>query len=306
MIYTVTLNPSIDYIADVENFEVGEVNRTCKEIMYPGGKGINVSIVLKHLGFENTALGFTAGFTGMEIKRMLETEGINTDFIEVKDGISRINLKLRSNGETEINGMGPHVSKENIEELFSKIDTLKEGDVLVLAGSIPSTMPETMYSDIMKRLAEKKVLIAVDATKDLLMNTLEYHPFVIKPNHKELGEIFGVKLETPEEILPYAKKLQEKGARNVIVSMGKNGAMMVDENGEWRYNGTFDRKVINTVGAGDSFVAGFTAGYLATKNYEKAFFTGLCSGSASSYSEELAKKEEVKALLQELGRDYEF
>ncbi|MCR4782629.1 MAG: 1-phosphofructokinase [Lachnospiraceae bacterium] len=306
MIYTVTLNPSIDYIADVENFEVGEVNRTCKEIMYPGGKGINVSIVLKHLGFENTALGFTAGFTGNEIKRMLETEGINTDFIEVKDGISRINLKLRSNGETEINGMGPRVSKENIEELFSKIDKLKEGDVLVLAGSIPSTMPETMYSDIMKRLMDKKVLIAVDATKDLLMNTLSYHPFVIKPNHKELGEIFGVKLETAEEILPYAKKLQEKGARNVIVSMGKNGAMMVDENGDWRYNGTFDKPVVNTVGAGDSFVAGFTAGYLATKDYEKAFYTGLCSGSASSYSEELAKKEEVKELLDILGRDYEF
>ncbi len=306
MIYTVTLNPSIDYIADVENFEVGEVNRTCKEIMYPGGKGINVSIVLKHLGFDNTALGFTAGFTGNEIKRMLEDEGIKTDFIEVEEGISRINLKLRSNGETEINGMGPKVTQKNIDELFQKLDTLKEGDVLVLAGSIPSTMPETMYSDIMKRLEGKGVLIAVDATRDLLLNTLEHHPFVIKPNHKELGEIFDVKLETPEEILPYAKKLQERGAVNVIVSMGKKGAMMIDENGEWRYHDSFPNKVVNTVGAGDSFVAGFTAGYVSTHNYERAFYTGLCSGSASAYSEELAKKEEVKALLQELGEDYEF
>lgn len=306
MIYTVTLNPSLDYIVNVENFQVGEVNRTNKELLYPGGKGINVSIVLNNLGMESTALGFTAGFTGDEIKRLLNKDGIRTSFIEVNQGMSRINLKLRSGGETEINGMGPEVSSENIEELFSRLENLKKGDVLVLAGSIPSIMPETMYSDIMERLEGKGVMIAVDATRDLLMNTLKYHPFVIKPNNKELGEIFGVRLETAEEILPYARKLKEKGARNVIVSMGKKGAMMVDENGEWRYHDSFGGKPVNTVGAGDSFVAGFIAGFLRSHDYERAFFTGLCSGSASSYSEELAKKNEVHNLLSLLNKDYDF
>lgn len=306
MIYTVTLNPSLDYIVNVDNFQIGEVNRTSKELLYPGGKGINVSIVLNNLGMESTALGFTAGFTGEEIKRLLNEDGIKTSFIEVNDGISRINLKLRSGSETEINGMGPKVEAKNIEELFSKIDVLKEGDVLVLAGSIPSIMPETMYKDIMERLSGRGVMIAVDATRDLLLNTLKYHPFVIKPNNKELGEIFGIKLETAEEILPYAEKLRQGGARNVIVSMGAHGAMMVDENGEWRYHDSFGGKPVNTVGAGDSFVAGFLAGYLRTKDYEKAFYTGLCSGSASSYSEELAKKNEVHELLSVLNKDYEF
>ena len=306
MIYTVTLNPSLDYIVNVENFQVGEVNRTNKELLYPGGKGINVSIVLNNLGMKSTALGFTAGFTGDEIKRLLNKDGIRTSFIEVNQGMSRINLKLRSGGETEINGMGPEVSSENIEELFSRLENLKKGDVLVLAGSIPSIMPETMYSDIMERLEGKGVMIAVDATRDLLMNTLKYHPFVIKPNNKELGEIFGVRLETAEEILPYARKLKEKGARNVIVSMGKKGAMMVDENGEWRYHDSFGGKPVNTVGAGDSFVAGFIAGFLRSHDYERAFFTGLCSGSASSYSEELAKKNEVHDLLSILNKDYDF
>ncbi len=297
MIYTVTFNPSLDYIVNVDHLVLGRVNRTTSEIIYPGGKGVNVSIVLKNLGFDNTALGFLAGFTGEEIRVRMERLGIRADFIEVPEGMSRINMKIRSDEESEINGMGPAIRDEDIEALYQRLDALTADDVLVLAGSIPSVMPETMYSDIMKRLDGRGVRIAVDATRDLLMNVMPYHPFVVKPNNHELGEIFDVELNTRAEVVPYAKKLQEKGARNVIISMAGEGAVMIDEDGGVHESAAPKGKVVNSVGAGDSMVAGFIAGYLSTGDYEQAFRMGVCTGSASAFSEELATKEEVENLL---------
>ena len=303
MIYTVTFNPSLDYIVSVDNFEVGKVNRTNTELMFPGGKGINVSMVLKNLGFESMALGFMAGFTGKEIVRLLSTKQINSNFIEVAEGISRINVKLRSNEESEINGMGPAIGKADIDKLYSQLDELKSGDILVLAGSIPSVMPESMYMDIMKYLEGKDLKIVVDATKDLLLNVLEYKPFLIKPNNHELGEIFGVKLETKEDVIPYAKKMQEKGARNVLVSMAGEGALLVTEDGQVFESNPPKGKVKNSVGAGDSMVAGFLAGYISSNDFEKAFYMGLCTGSASAFSDYFATKEEVSELLKQFGKE---
>lgn len=300
MIYTITFNPSLDYIASCDNFTLGQVNRTSKEIIYPGGKGINVSIVLRNLGLNTTALGFVAGFTGKEISRLIEKEGIKNKLIEIDNGFSRINLKLRSNEESELNGMGPKINDEAIKELYMKLDELDASDILVLAGSIPSSMPSTIYSDIMNYLKDRNIKIVVDATKDLLMNVLPFKPFMIKPNNHELGELFGVELNTREEVIPYAKKLIEKGARNVIISMAGEGAVMVDENGEVYTSPAPKGKVVNSVGAGDSLVAGFLYGYLTFNNYEKAFKYGICTGSASAFSEELAKKHEVEDLLKTL------
>ena len=297
MIYTVTFNPSLDYIVNVEHLTLGRVNRTTSEIIYPGGKGVNVSMVLKNLGFDNTALGFLAGFTGEEIRVRMEQMGIRADFIDVPEGMSRINMKIRSDEESEINGMGPAIRDEDIEVLYQKLDKLTDGDILVLAGSIPTVMPETMYSDIMKRLEGRGVRIAVDATRDLLMNVMPYHPFVIKPNNHELGEIFDVELETRESVIPYAKKLQEKGARNVIISMAGEGAVMIDEDGGVHESPAPHGRVINSVGAGDSMVAGFIAGYLSAGDYEQAFRMGVCTGSASAFSEQLATRDEVEKLL---------
>lgn len=302
MIYTVTFNPSLDYIVNVDHLTLGRVNRTTSEIIYPGGKGINVSIVLKNLGYDTTALGFLAGFTGEEIRSRMEEVGIRADFIMVPEGMSRINMKIRSDEESEINGMGPAIRAEDIEMLYQKLDSLKSGDILVLAGSIPSVMPETMYSDIMKRLQGREVKIAVDATRDLLMNVMPYHPFVIKPNNHELGEIFGVELKTREDVIPYAKKLREQGSENVIISMAGEGAVMIDAYGEVHQSPAPKGKVVNSVGAGDSMVAGFIAGYLRSRDYEEAFRMGLCTGSASAFSEKLATREEVEALY---SRTYE-
>lgn len=297
MIYTVTFNPSLDYIVSVDNFTCGIVNRTTDEIIFPGGKGINVSMVLKNLGFENTALGFLAGFTGNRIQDLLEEKGVRADFISVEKGISRINVKLRSNEETEINGQGPAIGEADIKKLYEKLDTLSDGDILVLAGSIPDVMPGSMYMDIMKHLQNKDLKIVVDATKDLLVNVLQYHPFLIKPNNHELGEIFGVKIESKADVITYAKKMQEKGARNVLVSMAGDGAVLVAEDGSIFQSEAPEGKVVNSVGAGDSMVAGFIAGYLENGSYEKAFQMGVCTGSASAFSEELATKAEVIALL---------
>ena len=304
MIYTVTFNPSLDYIVSVDNFELGKVNRTSAEIINPGGKGINVSILLKNLGHTSCALGFMAGFTGEEIASRVEEAGVDSNFIKVKNGISRINVKLRAQEESEINGMGPEISDADIRELYAQLDELKDGDILVLAGSIPSVMPGTIYSDIMMYLQDKDIKIVVDATKDLLTNVLKYHPFMIKPNNHELGEIFGVTLNTREEVVPYAKKLQEQGARNVLVSMAGEGAVLLDENGEVYMTEAPKGKVLNSVGAGDSMVAGFIAGYMASEDYEQAFYMGVCTGSASAFSEGMATKEGIKSLLEQLGKDY--
>lgn len=300
MIYTVTFNPSLDYIVTVKDFKLGTVNRTCEEIMFPGGKGINVSIVLKNLGMDSTILGFTAGFTGREIQRRVTEMGCREELISIPNGLSRINLKLRSNEESEINGMGPVIDENAIKALYEKLDTLKEGDVLVLAGSIPSSMPETMYSDIMKFLENKGVMIAVDATRDLLVNVLPFHPFVIKPNNHELGEIFNVSLKDKDDVIVYARKLQEKGARNVLVSMAGDGAVLVAEDGSVYTSEAPKGKVVNSVGAGDSMVAGFVYGYLTSKDYKAAFKMGISCGSASAFSENLATRPEVEAILNTL------
>lgn len=300
MIYTVTFNPSLDYIVSCDDFILGQTNRTTKEIIYPGGKGINVSIVLRNLGLDTTALGFLAGFTGGEIKRLILKEGIQNEMIEVNNGFSRINIKLRSSQESELNGMGPSIDEQSIKKLYQKLDNLTSDDILVLAGSIPSSMPSNIYSDIMDYLKDKNMKIVVDATKDLLLNVIPYKPFLIKPNNHELGELFNVELNTREEVVPYARKLLELGARNVLVSLAGEGAVLVDENGEVYSSKAPKGKVINSVGAGDSMVAGFLYGYKTFNNYNEAFKYGLCTGSASAFSEQLAKLDEVIDLYKNL------
>lgn len=298
MIYTVTFNPSLDYIVSVEDFQLGMTNRTDSELLLPGGKGINVSTVLKNLGIENTALGFIAGFTGDEIRRKVEEIGVKADFIQIREGVSRINLKLKSIDGTEINGQGPDIGKEKVEELLSRLDGLREGDVLVLAGSIPASMPDDIYKNIMKRLTGKGIMIAVDATRDLLVNVLEYHPFLIKPNNHELGEIFDTEIRTREEVIPYARKLQEMGACNVLVSMAGEGAVLADSDGSCHMAPAPKGDLVNAVGAGDSMVAGFLAGWMEKKDYVHAFHMGIAAGSASAFSEYLAKREEIEAVYQ--------
>ena len=300
MIYTVTFNPSLDYIVSVENFQLGITNRTSSELMLPGGKGINVSTVLMNLGIENKALGFVAGFVGDEIIRRLEEMGVQNGFIRIEEGVSRINLKLKSIDGTEINGQGPVISPEHVEELMKQLDRLGEGDVLFLSGSIPSSMPDDAYQKIMERLDGRGVQIVVDATKDLLLNVLEYHPFLIKPNNHELGEIFGVELKTREEVIPYAKKLQEKGAVNVLVSMAGEGAVLIDANEDVYMAPAPKGTLVNGVGAGDSMVAGFMAGWLEKQDYEHAFCMGVSAGSASAFSEHLATKAEIEAVYQQV------
>lgn len=300
MIYTVTFNPSLDYIVEVENYTYAETNRTSFEMMLPGGKGLNVSLMLKNLGVESTALGFLGGFVGEEIKRRINEMGVKEEFITLDKGNSRINMKIRNINGMEINGMGPDIPEEKIRELMTKISELKSGDILVLAGSIPASVPSSIYMDIMSELKNRDVLIVVDATKELLMNALQYKPFLIKPNNYELGEIFGVQINTKEEVIPYAIKLHEMGAKNVLVSMAGEGAVLVDELGNIYESEAPQGNVINAVGAGDSMVAGFVAAWILSKNYEQAFRMGLAAGSASAFSDNLASKQEVENVLKRL------
>ena len=297
MIYTVTFNPALDYVVRMDALALGQVNRTASEDVQLGGKGINVSWVLRELGQENVALGFVAGFTGKAIEDGLAAKGVATDFIRLPAGLTRINVKLKAGEETEINGKGPDISAEALEELLCKLDALGEGDVLVLAGSIPASMPSDVYESILARLEGKKVLCAVDATRDLLVNVLKYKPFLIKPNNHELGEIFGRVLTTDEEIRECAEKLQQQGARNVLVSMAGDGAMLLDENGGCHRLAAYKGKVKNSVGAGDSMVAGFLAGYLDTGDYAHALRVGSAAGSATAFSDVLATRPEIEALL---------
>lgn len=299
MIYTLTFNPSLDYVVTVPAFTCGVVNRTSDEVIFPGGKGINVSMVLKNLGYESTAFGFLAGFTGEKLKSLVEEKGIRAEFIPVSEGMTRINVKIRGEQETEINGQGPVIREQDIKMLYDRLDSLQDNDILVMAGSIPDVMPQTIYMDIMKYLDNKNLRIVVDATKDLLVNVLQYHPFLIKPNHHELGEIFGVTILDKADVITYAKKLQEQGARNVLVSMAGEGAVLVAEDQTVYQSGAPQGKVINSVGAGDSMVAGFLAGYMEHASYEKAFQMGVCTGSASAFSKNLATKEEVMELLEQ-------
>lgn len=298
MICTVTLNPSLDYIIRVDKFRTGGINRTESELLLPGGKGVNVSIVLSRLGYESTAFGFTAGFTGNEIERLLRDSGIAADFIRVA-GNSRINVKMRSEEETEINGRGPKITDADLEELFAKADRLDSGDVLVLSGSIPAGIKETVYMDLMKMLEDRDVLITVDAEGDLLKKVLPCRPFLIKPNHHELSALFGQEVKTRDEALVYARKLQELGARNVLVSMAEEGAVLLCETGDAYRARAPKGTVINSVGAGDSMVAGFLAGYLRNHSFAEAFQLAVCSGSAAAFSEGLSEAEDVLRLLEE-------
>ena len=297
MIYTVTFNPSLDYIVSVEDFKLGMTNRTATEHMLPGGKGINVSIVLRQLGLDNTALGFVAGFTGEEIIRNLKEYGIQADFIRMPAGISRINVKMKNIDGTEINGMGPEISPDKMDQLMAQLEQLSQGDVLVLAGSIPKSMPDDIYRLILKRMESKKIMAVVDATGDLLMNVLPYHPFLIKPNNHELGELFDVSITTREQVVPYAKKLQERGAANVLVSMGGQGAVLVSETGEVYMAEAPAGELKNSVGAGDSMVAGFVTGWITRRDYEYAFRMGVSTGSASAFSENLATRAEAEEVM---------
>lgn len=299
MIYTVTFNPALDYNITVDHFELGMTNRSHDETLVCGGKGINVSYILKQLGFDSKALGFVAGFTGQEFVRGIEKMGIISQMITLDQGLTRINVKLKGENETEINGSGPDISAESLDKLFQQFDQLVSGDVLVLSGSIPTSVPDTIYQDIMARLIDKDILFVVDATNDLLVNVLKYKPFLIKPNHHELADIFQVQLKSDEDIIFYAKKLQEKGARNVLVSMAGDGSILVDEHGNVIKMSVPQGTVRNSVGAGDSMLAGFIGGYLNGYNYGKTLALATACGSATAFSETLANHDEIMKLFKE-------
>ena len=300
MIYTVTFNPALDYVVFLDQLKLGDINRATRESIFYGGKGINVSTILNTLGMETTALGFVAGFTGKAIEEGLAAQGMHTDFIHLPEGNSRINVKVKHGDETEINGQGPVITQEAIDALFEKLQALGEDDILVLAGSIPNTLPEDIYERILAALSGKKIRTVVDATKDLLLNVLKYHPFLIKPNNHELGEMFDTVCETREDIEHYAGELQKMGARNMLISMAGDGAILITEDGETIQMGTPKGKVINSVGAGDSMVAGFVAGYLRTGSYKEALKNGTAAGSATAFSEGLASREMFEEMLAQL------
>ena len=300
MIYTITFNPALDYIVKMDDFNLGHVNRSTCENVYAGGKGINVSIVLNNLGVKSKALGFIAGFTGEEIEREVREFGCDTDFIKLKNGMSRINVKIKADVESEINGGGPEISDEALHELYGKLDKLSEGDILVLAGSIPKTMPVDIYERIMESLQDKGVKFIVDTTGESLLKVLKYKPFLIKPNNHELAEMFNVELNTTQDIIFYAEKLKEMGAQNVLISMGKDGALLVSEDNQVLISSVAKGEVVNSVGAGDSMVAGFISGYLKSQNYEDALRLGAASGGATAFSSDLATREFIDKLVKEI------
>ena len=302
MIYTLTLNPAIDYVMTLPDFREGAVNRSAEEEIFFGGKGINVSIILNRLGIPSTALGFTAGFTGEAIEQGLSAQGISADFIRLQSGNSRINVKLRSSRETEINGQGPYISTADLQQLFNKLNSVQSGDFLILAGSIPSTLPDDIYEQILSLLCKKDVLFAVDAAGALLTSALKYRPFLIKPNHIELGDIFGVQITTTEQAAAYAAELQKQGAKNVLVSMAAQGSVLIDENGTALALKAPEGKAVNSVGAGDSMLAGFIAGFTRRRNYSYAHALGTAAGSATAFSKGLAEKEDICRLLEEVER----
>ena len=303
MIYTITFNPALDYITQVEKFKIGEINRTKTETILPGGKGLNVSIVLKNLEIENTALGFIAGFTGEELIKKLEAKGVKTDFVKVEEGFTRINVKITSTSkveETALNGMGPKITQKDIEELFNKLDKVTTEDIVILSGSVPKNISKDIYREICKKLRKKEITFVVDSTQELLMSVLEYNPFLIKPNKEELEETLNCKISSKEDIVNAAKELRKLGAQNILVSLGKDGALLLTKEDNVLYSKAPEGKIVNTVGSGDSMVAGFLAGYYKTKDYEYALKTGVAAGSASAFSIELATKKDVELLLKQL------
>lgn len=294
-VYTVTLNPSLDYTVSVDHFRLGYTNRTESELLTVGGKGINVSTVLKNLGIDSTVLGFVAGFTGQEAVRQLTDRGIESGLIMLEKGLTRINVKLQSVEGTEINGQGPDIPEERFAQLTERLSELRAGDVLFLSGSIPASLPEDTYMHIMERLASG-VMTVVDASGELLTKVLPLRPFLIKPNHHELGGIFGATLKDRASVIPYARKLQEMGARNVLVSLAGEGAVLLAEDGSVYEAPAPAGKLVNGVGAGDSMVSGFMAGWLEKEDYEYAFHLGVAAGSATAFTEGLATGEEIAAL----------
>lgn len=297
MIFTVTFNPSLDYIIRVDEMRLGTINRTNYEQLLPGGKGINVSIVLGNLGHPSRALGFSAGVTGAALEKLLADTGVDADLVHVKAGFTRINAKVKAVEETELNGQGPRIAPEDVDALFSKLDVLGQDDTLVISGSVPNTLPSDMYEQVMERLAGRGVRIVVDAERDLLTRVLPYRPFLVKPNNYELGDIFGVTLKTRDEVVPYARRMQEMGAQNVLVSMAGEGGVLVAADGQVYQSPAAKGTVVNSVGAGDSCVAGFLAGLMETGSYQTAFRMGLAAGSASAFSDHLATRPEVEDLM---------
>ncbi|MFR7986441.1 MAG: 1-phosphofructokinase [Clostridia bacterium] len=300
MIYTVTFSPALDYVIDLDELRLGETNRSQKESYYFGGKGINVSTVLTNLGIENTALGFVSGFTGSALERGLKDAGLKTDFIHLEEGITRINIKLRMKQETEINTQGAAITESKLEALLGQLERLKEDDTLVISGNIPNTLPDNIYEIMLKRLGGRGIRFVVDATGMLLKNVLKYRPFLIKPNRSELEELTESKIQNDADLEVGAKKLQDLGARNVLVSLGGDGAYLLCENGKQFRVPAIREAVKNTVGAGDSMVAGFLAGYMRKKDYEYALKLGIAAGSATACSEGLAKREKIEEFFQKI------
>ncbi len=300
MVYTVTFNPALDYVMNVEKLSTDDINRTESEELYYGGKGINVSAILSRLNIPTVALGFTAGFTGKKLKEMLDDDGIKNDFTELNSGFTRINVKVKFGKELDINANGPEITADKIKELFLKLKKLNDGDYLVLAGSVPASLPDDLYSKILEELSGKNINIVVDTTGNQLLNVLKYKPFLIKPNHHELGEIFGQEMDTTEKITEYAKKLQDMGAVNVLVSRGGDGAVLVDGNGTVHPAAAVEGTLVNSVGCGDSMVAGFIAGYITNKSYSEALKLSVASSAATAFSKELAKADEIYKIYKNL------
>lgn len=294
MVYTVTLNPALDYVMKLKALRTDDINRTDGEEIYYGGKGINVSVILTQLGIPNTALGFLGGFTGKKLEEMLKNDNVSCDFNYLKNGDTRINVKIKADKEIDLNACGPEITKEDMQSFLRKLDGIKSGDYLILAGSIPNTLPDDIYEQILERVGDRNINCVVDATGDLLKNVLKYKPFLIKPNHHELGDLFSVQIKSDDDIVKYSKKLQEMGAKNVLVSMAKDGAMLTDGNGNVHKIGNAKGKLINSVGCGDSMVAGFTAGYIKTADYSYALRLGSACGNATAFSEKLATREEIE------------
>lgn len=298
MVYTITLNPALDYVMKVGKLRYDDINRSKSEEIYYGGKGINVSVILTRLGVHNKALGFVAGFTGRKLEQMLVDEGIDCDFNRLSNGQTRINVKIKADTELDVNASGPDISEDDIKDLMDKLDDIGKDDYLVLAGSIPSTLPDDIYERILSRLQSRGVNFIVDATGDLLKKALPYNPFLVKPNHHELGDLFGVETKTEEDIVKYARKVQEMGARNVLVSRAKDGATLIDENSNVTTFANVEGELVNSVGCGDSMVAGFLAGYINKKDYAYALKLGAACGNATAFSEELATADEIKKVFE--------